>query len=78
MKLFREALRKIKYKIKFLNKKKFGKTYISNFSSNQKLTKLMNQYGSDKGGKNNHHNYSDYYSEIFYNSRNSIKNFLIK
>ena len=76
MKLFREALRKIKYKIKFLNKKKFGKTYISNFSSNQKLTKLMNQYGSDKGGKNNHHNYSDYYSEIFYNSRNSIKNFL--
>jgi len=36
----------------------------------------MNNYGSDKGGKNNHHNYADYYSEIFYYKRNDIKNFL--
>ena len=36
----------------------------------------MNHYGSDKGGKNNHHNYADYYSEIFFHKRNEIKNFL--
>ena len=36
----------------------------------------MNFYGSDKGGKNNHHNYSEYYSEIFFHKRKKIKNFL--
>jgi hypothetical protein len=36
----------------------------------------MNLYGSDKGGKNNHHNYSKYYSEIFFNKRKKVKNFL--
>ena len=36
----------------------------------------MNHYGSDKGGKNNHHNYSDYYSEIFFHKRKEVKNFL--
>jgi hypothetical protein len=36
----------------------------------------MNFYGSDKGGRNNHHNYSDYYSELFFNQRKRIKNFL--
>ena len=36
----------------------------------------MNLYGSDKGGRNNHHNYSDFYSELFFNKRKDIKNFL--
>ena len=36
----------------------------------------MNYYGSDKGGKNNHHNYADFYSEIFFHRRNEIKSFL--
>ena len=36
----------------------------------------MNKYGSDKGGKNLHHNYSEFYSEIFYHNRKKIKNFL--
>ena len=76
MKFIRENIRKLKYKIKFLNKKDVRITYISNFISNQKLTELMNYYGSDKGGRNNHHNYSEYYSEIFYQKRNEIKNFL--
>jgi len=76
MKFIRENIRKLKYKIKFLNKKDVRITYISNFTSNPKLTELMNYYGSDKGGRNNHHNYSEYYSEIFYQKRNEIKNFL--
>ena len=36
----------------------------------------MNFYGSDKGGLNDHHNYTEYYSEIFYLKRNTIKTFL--
>ena len=77
MKLLREKIRKIKYKLKFFaNKKKAKFTYLSNSKSNQILTDLMNLHGSDKGGKNNHHNYSDYYSELFYNNKNNIKNFL--
>ena len=76
MKLIRENIRKLKYKIKFLNKKKINRTYISNFSSNSKLSNLMNHYGSDKGGKNNHHNYADYYSEIFFHKRSEVKNLL--
>ena len=76
MQFIRENLRKLKYKIKFLNKKNIKTTYISNFSSNSKLAELMNLYGSDKGGRNNHHNYADYYSEIFYHKRSEVKNFL--
>ena len=77
MKLLREKIRKIKYKLKFFaNKKKTKFTYLSYSKSNQILTNLMNLHGSDKGGKNNHHNYSDYYSELFYNNKNNIKNFL--
>ena len=76
MKFIRENIRKLKYKIKFLNKKNVKNTYISNFASNSKLSGLMNNYGSDKGGKNNHHNYADYYSEIFFHKRKEIKNFL--
>lgn len=77
MKFLREIIRKIKYNFKFLNKQdQVLLNYTTNSSVNSKLTELMNYYGSDKGGKNNHHNYSDYYSEIFFNKRKDVKNFL--
>ena len=77
MKFLRELIRKIKYNFKFLNKQdQVLLNYTTNSSVNSKLTELMNYYGSDKGGKNNHHNYSDYYSEIFFNKRKDVKNFL--
>ena len=77
MKLLREKIRNIKYKFKFFGVKKNAKfTYLSNSCTNDKLTELMNFYGSDKGGRNNHHNYTNYYSEIFFNKKENIKNFL--
>ena len=77
MKLIRNSIRKLKYKIKFLSHYEETKfSYITNSNSNSKLTELMNYYGSDKGGKNNHHNYADFYSEIFFHRRNEIKSFL--
>ena len=77
MKYIREKLRKLKYKIKFLGKKKnMGFSYLSNSKNNKQLTDLMNLFGSDKGGRNNHHNFASYYSEIFFHKRNDIKNFL--
>ena len=77
MKYLRTLVREIKYKIKFLNNHKSTKlNYTVNSEVNSELTELMNFYGSDKGGKNNHHNYSEYYSQIFYNKKNKIKNFL--
>ncbi len=77
MKILRENIRKFKYHLKFLNKNvNTNLNYTVNSSSNSKLTELMNLYGSDKGGKNNHHNYSDFYSELFFNERKNIKNFL--
>ena len=77
MKLIRNSIRKLKYKIKFFGHYKETKfSYIANSNSNSKLTELMNYYGSDKGGKNNHHNYADFYSEIFFHRRNEIRNFL--
>ena len=77
MKILRNILRKIKYNLKFLNKNEtVNLNYTVNSSTNTKLTKLMNLYGSDKGGKNNHHNYSEFYSELFFNNRKDIKNFL--
>ena len=77
MKFLREKIRNIKYNLKFFNRnKKTRLNYTVNSSSNSKLTELMNLHGSDKGGKNNHHNYSEYYSEIFFNKRKEIKNFL--
>ena len=77
MKYLRSLVREIKYKIKFLNNHKSTKlNYTVNSEVNSELTELMNFYGSDKGGKNNHHNYSEYYSQIFYNKKNKIKNFL--
>ena len=77
MKFLREKARYLKYILKFLNiNKKTKLNYTVNSSTNSKLTELMNFYGSDKGGKNNHHNYSDFYSELFFNKKNIIKNFL--
>ena len=77
MRILRDVIRKIKYDLKFLNKNKTIKlNYTVNSSSNSKLTALMNLYGSDKGGKNNHHNYSEFYSELFFNQRKKVKNFL--
>ena len=77
MKFLRKKIREIKYKLKFLNKDLKAKlNYTVNSTSNSKLTDLMNFYGSDKGGKNNHHNYSEYYSELFFNERKKVKNFL--
>ena len=77
MKHIRHLIRKLKYKFKFFSKNKNTKlNYVVNATSNSELTDLMNLYGSDKGGKNNHHNYSEYYSDIFFHKRKRIKNFL--
>ena len=77
MRFLRDVLRKIRYNLKFVNKNKKTKlNYNINSSTNSKLTELMNYYGSDKGNKNNHHNYSEYYSELFFNKRKEVKNFL--
>jgi hypothetical protein len=77
MKILRETIRFFKYKLKFLSRNKLTSlNYNVNSSNNSRLTELMNLYGSDKGGKNNHHNYSKFYSEIFFNKRKKVKNFL--
>ena len=77
MKFLRDRIRSIKYKLKFLGaKKNIQYSYLSNSKIDKKLTELMNFYGSDKGGKSNHHNYSNYYSELFFCNRSKIKNFL--
>lgn len=76
MKLIRNFLRKIRYEIKFILKKNKNINYIKNINSNKKLSTLMNLYGSDKGGRNNVHNYADFYSTIFDKKRLLVKNFL--
>ena len=76
MRIIRNLLRKIRYQTKFLGKVNDSNFYISNFNIDNNLTNLMNKYGSDKGGKNNHHNYSLFYAEIFGTKRKLIKNFL--
>ena len=77
MRFLRDSFRKIKYKLKFLSiKKNLNISYLSNGNTNQELKKLMDLYGSDKGGRNNHHNYAQYYSEIFSNKKDKIQNFL--
>ena len=77
MKFLRGITRRLKYNLKFLSKNnKIKLNYVVNSSSNSRLTELMNFYGSDKGGRNNQHNYSEYYSELFFNERKNIKNFL--
>ena len=77
MRFLRDILRSAKYKFKFFGKNKdLEYSYLSNGKTNQKLKDLMDFYGSDKGGKNNHHNYTHFYSQIFYNKKEKIKNFL--
>ena len=61
MRMLRHAIRKIKYQLKFLSvKKKLDFSYLSEAKTNQELKKLMDFYGSDKGGKNNQHNFAQY------------------
>ena len=77
MRFLRTFIRKTKYNLRFLNKNKKAKlNYTVNASTNNELTELMNNYGSDKGNKDNHHNYSEFYSELFFNNRKKVKNFL--
>ena len=77
MRFLRDILRSVKYKFKFFGKNKdLEYSYLSNGKTNQKLKDLLDFYGSDKGGKNNHHNYTHFYSQIFYNKKEKIKNFL--
>ena len=77
MRLLRNLIRKIRYNYKFIGKNNSTQlNYVVNANSDSKLTDLMNFHGSDKGGKNNDHNYSEYYSEIFFYERKKIKNFL--
>ena len=73
----REKLRILRYKFNFFGREKeLPNYYISSSIVDNELTKLMNFYGSDKGGKNNHHNYTNYYSELFSQKKNEIRNFL--
>jgi len=75
MKCIRELIRTIEYRSKLISKNENTKlNYVVNSSTNSKLTELMNFHGSDKEGRNNHHNYSEYYSEIFF-IKKKIKNF---
>ena len=77
MRLLRDFIRGLKYKFKFNSvNQNLDFTYLSNSKTNQDLKILMDSYGSDKGGKNDHHNFAQYYSEIFYNKKNKIENFL--
>ena len=77
MKFLREKIRKIKYDFKFLKKTKDVKiNYFVHSNTNNQLTELMNHYGSDKGGNNLHHNYADYYSQLFFHKKKKLKIFL--
>ncbi len=77
MKIIRDILRKFRYELKFFIKKKKSNTvYFNDSSSDKELENLMNRYGSDKGDLTNHHNYTNYYSKIFFNKKEYVKNFL--
>jgi len=77
MRFLRDIIRKIKYKSKFFGvQKKLNYSYLSSGQTNQELKRLMDSYGSDKGGRNNHHNFAQYYSKIFNSKKDQIKNFL--
>jgi len=77
MRLLRDFIRKLKYQIKFIGTKKdLDFSFISTVKTNQDLKKLMDFYGSDKGGKNNQHNFAQYYSFLFHNQKDQIQNFL--
>ena len=57
--------------------RKKGIKYIvqSSFSSAPLLTQLMEKHGSDKGGYGREHNFSDFYSKLFFD-RTKIKKLL--
>lgn len=78
MKFIRKFLRLLKYRIKFLAKNDNAKInyFVQSRFLDKSLTDLMNYYGSDKGGFNKDHNFSDYYSTIFFDKKESIKNIL--
>ncbi len=77
MRFLRDNFRKLKYKLKFFKISKDANiNYIASAKSNPDLTELMNKYGSDKGGNNDHHNYADYYSLLFNKKRFHIKKLL--
>jgi hypothetical protein len=77
MRLIRNTLRKLRYRLKFLGiKKQLNYSFLSSGNTSQDLKNLMDYYGSDKGGKNDQHNFAQYYSSIFNSKRNNIKNFL--
>jgi SAM-dependent methyltransferase len=78
MKFIRKFLRILKYRIKFLAKNNNAKInyFVQSSFLDKNLTDLMNAYGSDKGGFNKDHNFSDYYSTIFFDKKESFKNIL--
>ncbi len=71
MKFIRKFLRNLKYRIKFLAKNNNAKInyFVQSGFLDKNLTDLMNFYGSDKGGFNKDHNFSDYYSTIFFDKK---------
>jgi len=78
MRFIRKFLRTLKYRIKFLAKNNNAKInyFVQSSFLDKNLTDLMNAYGSDKGGFNKDHNFSDYYSTIFFDKKQSFKNIL--
>jgi SAM-dependent methyltransferase len=78
MKFIRKFLRILKYRIKFLAKNNNAKInyFVQSSFLDKNLTDLMNAYGSDKGGFNKDHNFSDFYSTIFFDKKESFKNIL--
>jgi len=78
MKFIRKFLRLLKYRIKFIAKNDNAKInyFVQSRFLDKSLTDLMNYYGSDKGGFNKDHNFSDYYSTIFFDKKESVKNIL--
>ena len=78
MKFTRKFLRLLKYRIKFIAKNDNAKInyFVQSRFLDKSLTDLMNYYGSDKGGFNKDHNFSDYYSTIFFDKKESVKNIL--
>ena len=78
MKFIRKFLRILKYRIKFLAKNNNAKInyFVQSSFLDKNLTDLMNVYGSDKGGFNKDHNFSDFYSTIFFDKKESFKNIL--
>jgi hypothetical protein len=78
MRFIRKFLRILKYRIKFLAKNNNAKInyFVQSSFLDKNLTDLMNAYGSDKGGFNKDHNFSDFYSTIFFDKKESFKNIL--